>query len=259
VGVITGGGSFVLAHSDRSLRDKKMRVLCSTSALSDKYILEAGIFTTGSIYKWFKDTFGQVEMILAKELKKRPYEILDMEAEAESPRRPSGLILLPHFQGSAAPYWNPLAKGLLFNLTLHTKRKDLIKAVLESICIEIKKNLVIIEEVTGKALEEVYTGGGASKSRLFNRIQADVYGRPVVRVASAEAASLGAAMIAWTKLGFYKDLKDCASKMIKREPEIEPDNELTKKYEASLEISQAIYNALNEKGVYNKAFKDLDN
>jgi xylulokinase/glycerol kinase len=257
VNVTTGGGSFVLVHSDKSLRDKKMRVLCSISAIPDKWILEAGIFTAGSIYKWFKDTFGQVETILSKELKKSPYEILDMEVEADS-YRPSGLVLLPHFAGSAAPYWDPFARGVLFNLTLGTTRKDLIKAVLESICLEIKKNLLIIEEVSGKTIEEVYTGGGTSRSNLFNQIQANVYGKPVLRITNTEATSLGAAMIALTKLGLYKNLNDCASNMIKIESKMNPNYELTKKYEAILEINEAIYNSLKEKGVYKKAFETLD-
>ena len=257
LGVTTGGGSFVVSHSDRSLRDENMRVLCSASAIPGKWILEAGIFTTGSVYKWFKDTFGQVETILSEELRRRPYEILDMEVEAEAPGRPSGLILIPHFAGSAAPHWNPLAKGVLFNLTLHTARKDLIKAVLESICLEIKKNLVIIEEVSGRAVEEVYAGGGASRSDLFNQIQADVYGKPVLRVANAEAASLGAAMVGWVKLGRYQDLDD-ALKMVKIESRTNPDHELTKKYEALLEISESIYDALEERDVYKRAFEVLD-
>jgi len=258
IGVTTGSGSFIIAHSDKSLRDEKMRILCSASAISNKWILEAGIFTTGSIYKWFKDTFGQVEAILSKELKKSPYEILDMEIEANSFRYPSKLILLPHFTGSAAPYWNPFAKGVLFNLTLHTTRGDIIKAVLESICLEIKKNISIIEELSKKSIEEVYVGGGISKSDLFNQIQANVYGKYIIKVSTSEVASLGAAIIGLTKLGLYKDLNECVSNMIKIEKKIAPNYELTKKYDAIMRISEEIYNALEEKGLYKKAFEILD-
>jgi len=258
IGVITGSGSFIITHSDRSLRDGKMRILCSVSAVPNKWILEAGIFTTGSIYKWFKDTFGHIEVILSKELKKSPYEIFDMEIEANSSRYPSRLILLPHFTGSAAPYWNPFAKGILFNLTLNTTRGDLIKAVLESICLEIKKNMSIIEELSKKSIEEVYVGGGLSKSDLFNQIQADVYGKYIMKVSTSEVASLGAAMIGLTKLGLYRDLNECVSSMIKIEKKIAPNYELTKKYDAIMRISEEIYNALEEKGLYKKAFEILD-
>jgi len=257
LGVTTGGGSFVVAHSNSSLRDTRIRVLCSASAIPGKWILEAGVFTTGSIYKWFKDNFGQVETILSEELKRRPYEILDMEAEAEGQDGPSGLIVIPHFAGSAAPHWNPLAKGVIFNLTLHATRKSLIKAILESICLEIKKNIIVIEKVTGKNVEEVYTGGGASRSELFNRIQADVYGKPVLKVGNTEAASLGAAIVAWTKLGRYNNL-DEALNMVKVQSKTDPDHDRTRKYEAILEVSESIYNALQEKGVYERAFRVLE-
>jgi xylulokinase/glycerol kinase len=80
----------------------------------------------------------------------------------------------------------------------------------------------------------------------------------VLRATNVEATSLGAAMIAWTKLGLYKDLNDCASNMIKIDSKINPNYELTKKYEAILEINEAIYNSLKEKGIYKKAFETLD-
>ncbi|MEM2178625.1 MAG: FGGY-family carbohydrate kinase [Candidatus Methanomethylicaceae archaeon] len=254
IGITTGGGSFIVMHSDESLRDERMRILCSVSAIPNKWILEAGVLTTGSIYKWFKDTFGQIEVILSKELKKSPYEILDMEVEIDS-RKPSGLILLPHFAGSAAPYWNPFAKGILFNLTLNTNRKDLIKALLECICLEIKKNILIMEELSKKIIKEIYVGGGMCKSDLFNQIQADVYGKPVIKVLTQEVVSLGAAMICWTKLGLYKDLNECISNIIKIEKKVVPNYELTKKYDAILKISEEIYNALEEKGLYKKTFE----
>ena len=258
VGVTTGGGSFVVTHSDRSLRDKEMRVLCSVSAMPDKWILEAGIFTAGSIYKWFKDEVGKIETVLSKVFDMRPYEILDMEVRIDWPRRPSGLILLPHFAGSAAPYWNPLAKGVIFNLTLHTTRRDLIKAVLEAICLEIKKNMRIFEEVSGKLIREVYVGGGASKSDLFNQIQADVYGKPVMKTSNIETASLGAAMIGWTKLGAYRDLNDCVSKVVRIDSKVDPDYDLTKRYEAIMEVSEELYHALQERGLYKRALEVLD-
>jgi xylulokinase/glycerol kinase len=257
LGVVTGGGSFAICHSKRSLRDRKMRILCSASAIPGKWMLEAGIFTAGSVYKWFKDVFGQVEVALSGELNKRPYELLDMEAEADSPLKPSGLILIPHFAGSAAPHWNPLAKGLIFNLTLHTRRKDIIKAVLESICLEVKKNIAIMEAVTGKKIEEVYAGGGASRSPLFNKIQADVYGKPVVQAADTEAPSLGAAMVCGVKLGHYKDLRD-ASRIIKVGSRMNPHLRLSRQYEDILAISESIYDALKDRKIYVKASEILD-
>jgi len=58
LGVIRGGmvevnigtGSFVLANSDKPVKDIDQRLICSASSIAGKWVLEAGIFTTGSIY-----------------------------------------------------------------------------------------------------------------------------------------------------------------------------------------------------------------
>ncbi len=55
---------------------------------------------------------------------------------------------MPHFAGSAAPYWNPNAVGVFFGLTLGHNRADVMRAILEGVCFEIEKNIRIIETLT---------------------------------------------------------------------------------------------------------------
>ena len=67
VEVSTGTGSFVLANSDKPVKDFNQRLICSASSIAGKWVLEAGIFTTGSIYRWFRDNFGEIEMETQRE------------------------------------------------------------------------------------------------------------------------------------------------------------------------------------------------
>lgn len=125
----TGTGSFAIAHSEKPQFDNECRTLCSASAIPGKWIVEAGIFNSGAIHRWFREQFypdGE-----------NVYDLMNEEA-AQSPVGSNGLMMLSHFEGSAAPYWNPLAKGIFFNVSLASKRSDFTRAILEGITLEIK-------------------------------------------------------------------------------------------------------------------------
>ena len=209
----TGTGSFVIAYSSKPAFDKQCRVLCQASAVAGKWILEAGIFNTGSIYRWFKEQFYP-------ELKgyDNPYPMMNEDA-AKSAVGANGVMLIPHFEGSAAPYWNPLAKGLFFNLGLNTKRGELARAIQEGIGMEISDDLGLIEKMIGE-FEEVSVAGGMVRSDLFCQMQSNIYDKRVARYQNSEASSLGAAMIAWVTLGVHSDIEAAFKGMISDEPRI---------------------------------------
>jgi len=152
VEVNTGTGSFVLTNSDKPVKDIDQRLICSASSIAGKWVLEAGIFTTGSIYRWFRDNFGEIEMETQRESGIDAYKIMNSEA-AKEPLGANGLLLIPHFAASAAPYWNPEAKGILFGLSLGHKRSSIVRAILEGIAFEIQKNISIMENYTDEIKE----------------------------------------------------------------------------------------------------------
>lgn len=240
----TGTGSFVISAVDEPHFDKDCRVLCQAAAIPGKWIMEAGIFNTGAIYRWFKNNFYN-----DLEENKNAYEIMNKEASKSKPGA-NGIILIPHFQGSAAPYWNADAKGMFFNLSLDDNRGDFTRAILEGISLEIANNLKLIQELTGE-LELVSVAGGMTQADLFCEIQASTYNRRVVRYENSEATSLGAAMIASVSLGFYETIEEAAKNMNGKEPVIfDPNTELAKVYENIFARKQMLYDALNSSNVY---------
>jgi xylulokinase/glycerol kinase len=202
----TGTGSFVLSYAEQPVFDKTARVLVQASAIAGKWIIEAGIFNSGSIYRWFKEQYCRD---FANE--SEPYNLMNQEAEASGPGA-HGVVMLPHFEGSAAPFWNPMAKGLFFNLSLRTSRGDMDRAILEAIAMEINECLSLIEELTGE-IGLVHVAGGMVKSDLFCRIQAGAYNKGVVRYRNSEASSLGACMTASPALGLYPSVEEAARAM----------------------------------------------
>lgn len=243
----TGTGSFVMAYSEKPIFDEKLRVVCSASAIPGKWIVEAGIFNTGAIYKWFRNQYG--------------YDMSsfdDINAEAlESPIGSNGVILIPHFEGSAAPYWNPLAKGLFFNISLGSSRGDMARSIIEGIALEISENVLLIETLVGR-IDSVSVAGGMTKFSLFNEIQANAFNKDVIKYQNSEATALGASISAFVSLGVYDSFEEAFEQMVDDLPEVVscvPEEVLI--YKEIRERKNILYNVLNENGVYNRFSKKV--
>ncbi|PWJ49644.1 FGGY-family carbohydrate kinase [Faecalicatena contorta] len=240
----TGTGSFVISAIDKPVFDEDARVLCQASAIAGQWIMEAGIFNTGATYRWFKEQF-----CTDIQDRKNIYDIMNDEAAA-SPIGSNGVIMIPHFEGSAAPYWNPLAKGVFFNLSLNTKRGDMIRSIMEGIAVEINDDIGLMEEITSP-IEMVSVAGGMVHSDLFCKIQANVYDKKVARYANSEASSLGAAMIAAVTLGVYKNIEEAYANMLRDKPQIfNPNEEEVIQSEVIIRRKHKLYQALNDQDAY---------
>lgn len=245
----TGTGSFIITASDTPEFDEDARILCQASAVPGKWILEAGIFNSGSIYSWFANNFY-------KEVNgDKIYNIINKEA-SESGIGSNGVVMLPHFQGSAAPYWNPIAKGMFFNLSLGTKRSDLSRAILEGIALEMKENLELMEKMIG-SIDTVSVAGGATKNDLFCEIQASVFGKNIVRHENKEASSMGAAMSAMVSLNKYDDFEDAYKGMIEHQniDIFNPCKDEVELYKEIQKRKRKLYSVLNDNDLYERFAK----
>jgi len=248
----TGTGSFVLTNSNKPFKDSNQRLICSASSVAGQWVLEAGIFTTGSIYRWFRDNFWLLGREEKEKSKVDAYHLMDSEAEKE-PLGSNGLLLIPHFAASAAPYWNPEARGILFGLSLGHTGSSMIRAILEGIAFEIRKNMTIMESYVGP-IKEVRISGGLSRSEIFNQIQADVYGKPVVKSDYEDASSLGAAIIAAVKIGLYDTIAKAVDSMTKLDhsSQRKPIDVNTKVYNDLVKIHDELYKSIEKSGIYHK-------
>lgn len=263
--VTTGTGSFVVAPVSQPVFDAEKRVLCSVAAVPNQWILEAGIFSTGAVYRWVRDEIADEVRAKAEAVGTDPYILLDQLATRVRPGS-GGVLCLPHFAGSAAPYWNPEARGVIFNLTLGHSKDQLIRAALEGIVLEVNKNLAIIRQLLSFAdpfadpakpatLDEIRVSGGAVRSDLFNQIQADVYGRRVIPAEIEEATALGAAVIGATAVGVFSDIHVACDAMsrLNTQRTAEPDVERYGVYQELGRLHDLVYQALEGAGVYRLA------
>ncbi|MBD3229679.1 MAG: xylulokinase [Candidatus Lokiarchaeota archaeon] len=249
VKVTTGTGSFILAAINKLIRDPERRILTTCHAIPKKYVLEASVFTTGAIYRWFRDNLGFEERKLAEDGSVDPYEILNELCEKHSKLGGNGLLLIPHFAGAGAPYWDSLAKGVLLGLSLEHTKYDIIRAIFEAVGFEIKKNIELFKDM-GIDIQEIRITGGGTRSAFWNQIQADIYGIPVLRVSTEETTALGCAVLVGVGTGIYKDFNNAIENMIKIEEKLDPNKENHKKYNKLFKINKKIYNIMRENNVY---------
>jgi len=201
----TGTGSYVIGYADRPIHDPQMRLFCNVSAVPGMYVLEAAGLTAGVIYRWFTEQFYQTEPApdagTGADACADRYDRINAEASAAAPGS-GGLVFLPYFKGSGAPAWNPDAKGTFYGLTLSTTRGDMARAILEGIVADMAENLSLIESLSGPK-HTVIAAGGLTRLPEYNRIQANLFGRPVTCASESEATALGAFISAAVSLGLY--------------------------------------------------------
>lgn len=113
-----------------------------------------------------------------------------------------GVLFLPLAGGHAGGY-GP-ARGGFLNLSLRHRRDHLARAVMEGTVFELRW---AADEIRAAGIEiaRLSMVGGAAKSSLWPQIVADVVGVPVAVPALADAAALGAAILAAVGVGLLRD------------------------------------------------------
>ena len=245
-----GTGTFLLAYAERPQRDPQCRLLCSCHALPGRWVVEASIFSTGIVYRWFRDQFCSEDKVLADLLGKDAYDLLNEEAQ-QSPPGARGLLLLPHFVGAGAPYWNPTARGVLLGLALGHERRDLIRAIMEGTSFEVRRNIEAMQSL-GIPVEEVRITGGATRSPVWNQIQADIYNLPVLRSRVEEATALGAAVLASAGGGVYRSVEEAAEHMVQLGERYQPDPNHRQLYDTLYSIHSDTYQALTKARIFKR-------
>ncbi len=267
----TGTGSYIIGHSDHPVLDERQRIFCNVSALPGAYILEAATLTSGTVYKWFSENFygtpavppvpGMTADIPRDREPNRAgsgFASVNSDAESSVPGA-RGVILIPHFKGAGAPHWNPDSRGVFYNLSLSTTRGDMARAVLEGIVSEMAENIDLLESLAGR-IGMVRVSGGLTRFGLFNQIQADMYGRLVVRPAETEATALGAWISAAACVGLYPDHAEAyrAAETASiaaghEEAEFEPSPATMEICARTREKKRILYRALESSGLFGMA------
>jgi xylulokinase len=186
--------------SDDYLTDRAFRTMAG--AIPGTFLLESDL----------KGGTFTLDWLCEKILGGVPLARLESEA-ATLPPGAEGLLLVPYLATVMDPYWDDDASGVLVGLRGAHGPAHLLRAVLEGIAFEERLHLDAMGAAVGRRIEAVNVLGGGARSDLWCRILADVLGRPVRRTRSAEATSLGAAMLAAAAVGLAASPRAAAEAM----------------------------------------------
>lgn len=234
----TGTGSYLIAHVASPVIDEQKRFLCKIGAIPGTYNLEAGLLTTGTVYRWFLEQFYCGESGAAD------IEAINREV-LSSPPGANGVLLLPHFEGSGAPHWNSADTGVFYHMKLSTTRADMARAVLEGIVMEMGDNISLFREKLGE-VSQVCVSGGMTHFTAYNQLQADVYGANVALYPNRESTSLGAWISAAVTCGLYGSYEEAFHTVQPQGAEhlFLPDKDLHRMYGAINRKRNKLYRAL---------------
>jgi sugar (pentulose or hexulose) kinase len=211
------------------------------SCTGEGVYLETSLRSGTFLIDWFANT-------LCPAAADRRTTLQALEAEASAvPIGSRGLIALPYWGAVMTPYWDPQARGCWIGLSGSHRRADMYRSLLEGIALEQALVTEMIESATGTPVTAFAAIGGGAASDLWCRILADATGRPIVRPATVEASSLGAAMCAAAGAGIYPQVADAAAGMCDRAPRsTEPSADNSRHYAALLGTYREIYPRLRE-------------
>ncbi len=173
--------------------------------------------------RWFLDEFGQPEREAAMRQGVAAEAMFDSLA-ASAPAGAAGLMLQPHWSpGVRHPAAD--ARGSVIGFGPEHGRAHLARSILEGQAHAMREGRSLVERATGRSIETLVIVGAASRSDLVMQIMADVIGLPAVRLHTAEAAALGAAIDAAVGAGLHADVEAATSAMARAGRLFQPNAE----------------------------------
>lgn len=238
-----GSSSWVALATREPIYDPKLRTFNWVHLDPGLYSPCGTMQSAGGSLQWAKKELCSSEREAAEALGLDSYELINLEI-AQSPEGAKGLLFLPYLLGERSPYWNPNARGVFLGLTQNHTRKDMLRAILEGVCFNLR---IIIEafEEQGVSIEAIRIIGGGAKGWVWRKIMADIYGKPILLTAyPLEATSLGAAIAGGIGVGFFKDflVTDRLVKVVARQ---EPEVEKATRYAELFQIFKEAYEQLS--------------
>ena len=150
------------------------------------------------------------------------------------------VYFLPYLMGERSPHNNPNARGTFIGMTMDTTRADMYQAVLEGVGFALRDSFEVAKSL-GIKIERTKICGGGAKSPLWKKIIANILGIKVDIIESEEGPGYGGAMLAAVGCGEFASVEEAADKLVKVIDTVEPDAELTAKYDERYNQFRQIY------------------
>jgi len=192
-----------------------------SAIIPGEFLLEGGQTSAGSTIDWLLN------------LTKSSFD--DLQSKAQDLSQLTDVLCIPDFHGNRSPLANPLIKGSFHNIAIHTTAEELFLSLIQGLALGTKLIIERIESESCIIIDELVLTGGLARSKLFQRVHADVTGKPVIVVDTDNGVLLGAAMLGASANGAFETLKAAQNAMSPRGSLVEPDFTLQEFYSEKFE------------------------
>jgi FGGY-family pentulose kinase len=226
--LITGSSHVLTGQTDEPISGEGFFGPFTDAVVPDQYTVEGGQVSTGSVLKWFADNFCADALREAGRRGVGAYDVLNERAASISPGC-DGLIVNEYWQGNRTPYTDPLARGIVWGLSLHHTPGHVYRAIQEGVCYG-TAHILRAMRTAAIEVDSLVAAGGFTNSPQLMHMHADVSGLPITLTKVGDAVLLGGAILAAVGAGVHGSLDDAVQAMVHETETIEPDADLHERY-----------------------------
>ena len=233
-----GTSGTVFIASDKFGVDRH-NALHSFAHANGKYHLMGCMLSAASCNKWLCDEILHTTDYSAEQ-----------QAITEDMLGNNSVYFLPYLMGERSPINDTDARGTFIGLAMDTQRKDIVQAVLEGVSFAIRDNVEVAKSLDITITSSNLCGGGA-KSKLWQKILANVLNIPLNILQAEEGPGYGGAMLAMVGAGAFTNVEQCAQSFVRVKEVIKPEKKIAERYEVQYRKYQKIYPTVKQ------LFKDI--
>ncbi len=252
--IYCGTSGWVSTVVEKSIVDAGAMIAAIIGADEGKFNYFAELETAGKCLEWVKDhlALDEINIYLKKENVADSYESeytslyqYMNDVIREVPAGADGVIFTPWLHGNRCPFEDPNARGMFFNLSLETGKREMIRAVVEGVCFHLRWFLEAEEKKVPASDPVRFVGGGALNS-VTCQILADVLGRTVETVNTPQnVGAVGAAVTIAVGSGLISSFSE-AKKLIPAVKTYKPNAANKPVYDKQFAVFKNLY-AANKK------------
>lgn len=217
-----GEGALFIPTSD-AVRDPNQRLVTTCHAVAGTWALTAAGLASDQVLDWLMSQVLTAEVAQARRAKREPLDLL-AELAAEVAPGSDGLLFLP-------PGVHPISG--FAGLTWQHRRGHLVRAVLESGALALRLALDASEALKRRPTAITVSGSGA-RNTLWCQMVADAINQTVHAHPLAGGDVVGAALLASSAVGIFKNLDEACAKLISKPMVYQPRRAATEAYTALL-------------------------
>lgn len=224
--ITTGTWSINLFLSKTAVADKDL-LMSALYPVDNYYLIMEGSMTSASNLEWFVQKMMPKEKAEAAKAGENIYQWCNDMVRSVQPEE-SSIVFLPYLYGTNV---NAEAKSCFFGMNYSHERAHVVRAIYEGVVFSTMMHIEKLLKFRQVKPKTVRISGGASKSKEWVQIFADVLQMPIEVSGAKELGTMGAAMCAAVSVGEFQNYEDAIKKYVKVKYVCNPNPEKKEIYE----------------------------